>query len=108
MPHARPLLIFLVLLVGAASAAGTFYVQRLGPEVAVTGLHANTADEEYAPALVGGWPLWWVQDNPGVSVWGVLAPIGEDRVRAWAFCADAVFFAMAFLVLGLVVWRHRA
>ena len=99
MLRPRLLLILLAGLAGAAVAAGTFYVQRLGPEVASTGLHAHPADEEYAPALVGGWPLWWVRDNPGVSVWGVLAPIGEDHIRAWAFWADAALFAAVFALV---------
>jgi hypothetical protein len=101
-------LLLLCSLLGIASAVVTLYVQRFGPEVLVASVYAGPADDEYAPALVGGWPLWWVQDHPGVSVWGVLAPIGEDRVRGWAFVADAAIFAAASFLLALALRRLRS
>jgi hypothetical protein len=60
-----------------------------------------------AGVLMGGWPVGYLYDRPGVSVMGKLALV-EDLFRARAFLLDWVLMWAGLELLALAVARARS
>jgi hypothetical protein len=65
----------------------------------------------YTPILRAGFPFAYVIDSSGVSVMGVLSPLGEDRVFPLAFLGNIAVYALliygAWCALQEIILRLR-
>ncbi len=64
----------------------------------------------YTTVVVGGWPLPFLYDKPGLSVANRVstfaALLREDEFRAMPFVADVVVYAAVMIVVGRLARRH--
>lgn len=96
------------LLLAAALALSSVFVQRTGPEQVQQGnlCGPRLSDPCYEPQLKGGFPFPYLFDSPGVSVAGKLS-FFEDSFNPWAFIVDAALYFAAVLLVARSSVRLR-
>ena len=102
--------ILLMALFALVLTCASFWYQRRGPELVVTGnlCGPNTDQFCYEPAFKGGFPLAYIYDSPGISVYGKIALV-EDRFLRGRFLIDVLAYFLVLMIAGrLYDARRRA
>lgn len=79
-----------IFLISLGLAFLSFSYQSFGPERKAFGTECQPIRDCFRPVLVGGFPVRYIIDVPGISVQNDLG--FEDDFRIWSFIADVCFY----------------